>query len=209
MELNNFLLLLAQALLIVALPILIVAGVYWLRQKALEIKGKMNKDQLAMIESLGSLAVRAAEQAGLAKQIAGGAAKKEYAIKVAQDYLNGLGVKVDVRAIANVIESEVIKQFNNSAPLVDSPQTRAALLDKAIECAVLAAEQSGLKAVGTSAAMNLGVSVAQQKKQYALDLANKYLEEHGVKMDMQLIDGMLEAQIMRFKIQAAEAAARN
>ena len=206
MELNNFLSLLAQALLIVALPVLVAAAVYWLRQKALELKSKLTRDQLATIESIGSLAVRAAEQAGLTKQIAGGAAKKEYAIKVAQDYLNGLGVKVDVKAIANVVESEVIKQFNNSAPMVDSPAARAALLDKAIESAVLAAEQSGLKAVGTSAAMSLGVSVAQQKKQYALDMAKKYLEEHGVKMDMQVIDGMLEAQIMRFKIQAAEAA---
>lgn len=208
MELNNFLSLVAQALLIIALPILVAAAAYWLRQKALELKSKLTRDQLATIESIGSLAVRAAEQAGLTKQIAGGAAKKEYAIKVAQDYLNGLGVKVDVKAIANVVESEVIKQFNNSAPMVDSPAARAALLDKAIESAVLAAEQSGLKAVGTSAAMNLGVSVAQQKKQYALNLAQKYLEEHGVKMDMQVIDGMLEAQIMRFKIQAAEAAAR-
>ena len=206
MELNNFLSLLAQALLIVALPVLVAAAAYWLRQKALELKSKLTRDQLATIESIGSLAVRAAEQAGLTKQIAGGAAKKEYAIKVAQDYLNGLGVKVDVKAIANVVESEVIKQFNNSAPMVDSPAARAALLDKAIESAVLAAEQSGLKAVGTSAAMSLGVSVAQQKKQYALDMAKKYLEEHGVKMDMQVIDGMLEAQIMRFKIQAAEAA---
>lgn len=55
-------------------------------------------------------------------------------------------------------------EFNNSAPTVDSPAVRAALLDKAIESTVLVAEQSGLKAVGTSAAMNLGVSVAQQKK---------------------------------------------
>lgn len=208
MEINNFLSLVAQALLIIALPILVAAAAYWLRQNALELKSKLTKDRLATIESIGSLAVRAAEQAGLSKQIAGGAAKKEYAIKVAQDYLNGLGVKVDVKTIANVVESEVIKQFNNSAPMVDSPAARAALLDKAIESAVLAAEQSGLKSVGTSAAMNLGVSVAQQKKQYALNMAQKYLEEHGVKMDIQVIDGMLEAQIMRFKIQAAEAAAR-
>ncbi len=55
-------------------------------------------------------------------------------------------------------------EFNNSAPTVDSPAVRAALLDKAIESTVLVAEQSGLKAVGTSAAMSLGVSVAQQKK---------------------------------------------
>lgn len=72
-------------------------------------------------------------------------------LDVVQDYFNGLGVKVDVKAIANVVESEVIKQFNNSVPMVDSPVTRAALLDKAIESAVLAVEQSGLKAPGTSA----------------------------------------------------------
>ncbi len=197
---SGFLFLLAQALLVVALPVLIAAAAFWLKQKGDEIKSKLSKDQLSALESIGSIAVRAAEQAGLTKQIAGGAAKKEYALEVAQNYLKSIGVKVDLTAVTNVIEAEVLKQFNNAAPPADTPQARAALIDKAVESAVLAAEQSGLKA----AAANLGASVAEQKKQYALGLAKKYLEDQGVRVDMTVIDGLLEAQIMRFKIKAAE-----
>lgn len=201
---SDFLFLLAQALLVVALPVLIAAAAFWLKQKGDEIKSKLSKDQLAALESIGSIAVRAAEQAGLTKQIAGGAAKKEYALEVAQNYLKSIGVKIDLSAVTNVIEAEVLKQFNNAAPPADTPQARAALIDKAVESAVLAAEQSGLKA----AAANLGASVAEQKKQYALGLAKKYLEDQGVRVDMTVIDGLLEAQIMRFKIKAAETVKR-
>lgn len=204
----DFLALLAQALLIIALPIAIAAGAIWLRQKAAELKARLTQEQLATIQSIASVAVRAAEQAGISKQIAGGAAKKDYAIKVAQDYLNSVGVKVDVRAVASVIESEVIKQFNSAAPPIDSAEARAALIDKAIESAVLAAEQSGLKAVGTNAAVNFGLSVAEQKKQYAVNIATKYLAENGLRIDPSVIDGLLEAQIMRFKIEAAQANTR-
>ncbi len=197
---SDFLFLLAQALLVVALPVLIAAAAFWLKQKGDEVKSKLSKDQLSALESIGSIAVRAAEQAGLTKQIAGGAAKKEYALEVAQNYLKSIGVKIDLTAVTNVIEAEVLKQFNNAAPPADTPQARAALIDKAVESAVLAAEQSGLK----TAAANLGASVAEQKKQYALGLAKKYLEDQGVRVDMTVIDGLLEAQIMRFKIKAAE-----
>ena len=201
---SDFLFLLAQALLVVALPVLIAAAAFWLKQKGDEIKSKLSKDQLAALESIGSIAVRAAEQAGLTKQIAGGAAKKENALEVAQNYLKSIGVKIDLSAVTNVIEAEVLKQFNNAAPPADTPQARAALIDKAVESAVLAAEQSGLKV----AAANLGASVAEQKKQYALGLAKKYLEDQCVRVDMTVIDGLLEAQIMRFKIKAAETVKR-
>jgi len=199
---NSFLSTLAQGLLVVAIPILIAAAAYWLKQKGDEIKSKLTQEQLTTLESVGAIAVRAAEQAGLSKQIMGGAAKKDYALKVAQDYLNRIGVKMDVATVASVVEAEVLKQFNSAAPPADTPATRAALIDKAVESAVLAAEQSGLKA----AAVNAGTSIAGQKKQYALSLAKKYLEDHGLRVDMSMVDGLIEAQIMRFKIQAAQAA---
>ncbi|MBM4424148.1 MAG: hypothetical protein FJ030_12300 [Chloroflexi bacterium] len=198
--LSSFLTLLAQGLLVVAIPVLVAAAAYWLKQKADEVKSKLTQEQLATLESIGAIAVRAAEQAGLSRQVAGGAAKKDYALKVAQDYLNRLGVKIDVGTVATVLEAEVLKQFNHAAPPMDSPATRAALIEKAVESAVLAAEQSGLKAT----AVTVGVSVGQQKKKYALDLAKKFLDDHGMKVDMTMVDGLIEAQIMKFKIQAAE-----
>ena len=202
--LSGFLYTVAQVLLIISLPILIAAAAFWLRQKANEIKARLSAEQLATLQSVAGIAVKAAEQAGLSKQLASGSEKREYAIKVAQDYLNTVGVKVDVKAITSLIESEVLKQFNNPTPIVDTPEARAALLQKAVESGVLAAEQSGLKA----AAMNVGVSLAQQKKQYATNLAQKYLEQHGIRMDPQIVDGLIEAQIMRFKMQAAAETAK-
>jgi hypothetical protein len=205
---NSFLSTLAQGLLVAAIPILIAAAAYWLKQKGDEIKSKLTQEQLTTLESVGAIAVRAAEQAGLSKQVMGGAAKKDYALKVAQDYLNRIGVKMDVATVASVVEAEVLKQFNSAAPPADTPATRAALIDKAVESAVLAAEQSGLKAVAVNAAVSAGTSIAEQKKQYALSLAKKYLEDHGLRVDMSMVDGLIEAQIMRFKIQAAQAAGK-
>jgi len=74
------------------------------------------------------------------------------------------------------------------------------LLDKAIETAVLAAEQTGAKDLAVEAAANL----ANSKKSYAVDLAARYLAEHGLKVDTALIDGLIEAQIMRLKLQALQ-----
>ncbi len=73
----------------------------------------------------------------------------------------------------------MLKQFNTAAPPADTQQTRAALLDKAAESAVLAAEQSGLKALAASGVVNLGASLAEQKKQYAVNAARKYLEDQA------------------------------
>lgn len=199
--LSSFLFLIAQLLLLISIPILIAAAAMWLRQKANEIKSRLSAEQLSTIQNVASIAVKAAEQAGLSKQLASGSEKREYALKVAQDYLNSLGVKIEVKTIASMLEAEVHKQFSTPTPVVDTPEARAALLQKAIESGVLAAEQSGLKA----AALNAGVSIAEQKKQYAGDLAKKYLSEHGVRMDPSVVDGLIEAQIIRFKIEAAKA----
>src|SRR6185503_14840988 len=101
MEFNEFLATLTQALLVVSLPIVIVAAAYWLKQRGDEIKSKLGKEKLSALESIGAIAVRAAEQAGLSRQIVGGGAKKEYALKMAQNYLVPLGIRIDVKMVAN------------------------------------------------------------------------------------------------------------
>jgi hypothetical protein len=198
MVLNDFLAMLAQAFLVIALPILIGAVAYWLKQRGDEIKGRLGQDKLVALESIAAVAVRAAEQAGLSKQLTGGAAKREHALQVVQDYLNSAGIKVDVQTVASAVESEVLRQFNSGQPSADSGEARAALIDRAVEAAVLAAEQSGLKAAAAGA-----VATGEQKKQYALSLAQKYLENNGIKVDLAVVDGLLEAQIMKFKMQSA------
>ena len=196
--LNTFLSALASLLLVLAIPILIAALFQWLRQKNAEFRSRLTAQQQQFIDAGVGIAVRAAEQMGLSGQLQGGGqGKKAFAIKTAQEYLDRLGVQIDVNALTSLIEAEVRKQFSNAAPVVDNAATRSALLDKAVDSAVLAAEQSGL----TAAIQNIGA----QKKRYALDWAGRYLAEHGLKVDPVVLDGLLEAQIRRMKEAAAGA----
>jgi len=198
--LTNFLPQLAQAMLIIAIPILVAADFTWMKQKAVEIKQNLSKEQLAMIEKGVNIAVRAAEQAGFSGLLKSGSEKKQYAIDAVQIYLDRAGVPIDIEEISTLIESEVNSQFSNYAPPVDTPEARSALIDKAIEAAVLAAEQSGAKKL----AIETAAGVAMSKKEYAMEIAKKYLHEHSLKVDPSLVDGMIEAQIMKFKLKALE-----
>ena len=192
MELSSFLNILAPALLALAIPILIAFLFQWFRQKSAEFRSRLTAQQQQFIDAGVGIAVRAAEQMGLSQQLAGGGqGKKAFALKTAQDYLNRLGVQIDVNELATLVEAEVRQQFSNAAPVVDNAATRSALLDKAVETAVLAAEQSGLTAV----IQNVGA----QKKRYAIDMAGRYLAEHGLKVDPVALDGLIEAQIRRIR----------
>ncbi len=192
MELSSFLSILASGVFLIALPIVIAALFQWLRQKNAEFRSHLTAQQQQFIDAGVGVAVRAAEQMGLSQQIAGGGqGKKAFALKTAQDYLNRLGVQIDVNELATLVEAEVRKQFSNAAPVVDNAAMRSALLDKAVETAVLAADQSGLTAV----IQNVGV----QKKRYAMDMAGRYLAEHGLKVDPMVLDGLIEAQIRRLR----------
>lgn len=196
-QLNAFLGLLANGLLIIAIPIVIAFLFQWLRQRGQEWRTRLTAQQQQFIDSAIGMAVRAAEQSGLAGQLAGGgAAKKAYAIQAAQAYLNRLGVQVDVSGLANLIEAEVNKQFANAAPVVDDAATRSMLLDKAVKTAILAAEQSGLNQTIQN--------VAAQKKQFALDLAFKYLAEHGLRVDPAVVNGLIEATVRQLKTEAPQ-----
>jgi hypothetical protein len=198
--LSDFLSLLAQGLLIIALPIVIAAAFQWFRKMSAELKQKLTQEQLSIIDAGVQIAVRAAEQAGFAGILKSGSEKKNYAINAVQAYLDRAGVSVDAKEIATLIEAEVNKNFSSHAPPVDTPEARSALLDKAVETAVLAAEQSGAKQLAVEAGTNLALS----KKDYALDLVQKYLEEHGINVDRELLDGMIEAQVMRLKLQTGD-----
>ncbi|MBU1661617.1 MAG: phage holin family protein [Chloroflexi bacterium] len=198
--LTNFLSTLAVGLLVIAIPIVVAAVFLWARQKSAEIKQNLTKEQLSIVEAGIKLAVRAAEQVGLSGQLKTGGEKRDYAVNSVQKYLDRAGIPIEVDEIATLIEAEVNSQFSNYAPPVDTPETRSALIDKAIETAVLAAEQTGAKKL----AVETAAGVAMSKKDYAVDLASKYLAEHGLKVDTSLIDGLIEAQIMRLKLQALQ-----
>jgi hypothetical protein len=197
---TNFLAILAQGLLIIALPIVIAAAFQYIRKVSADLKSKIGTEQWETIQNGVKLAVRAAEQVGLSGQLKTGREKLDYAISAVQDHLNRAGVPIEIDEIVTLIEAEVNSQFSSYAPPVDTAEARSALLDKAVETAVLAAEQTGLKTMAVETAAN----VALAKKQYAVELAEKYLDEHGIDVDAALIDGMIEAQIMKLKLKALE-----
>ncbi len=198
--LTNFLAILAVGLLVIAIPIVVAGAFQFWRAKSTEIKQRLGKDRLEAIENAVHLAVRAAEQVGLSDQLKTGREKLNYAVDAVQRHLDQAGIPIEVDEITTLIESEVNKNFSNYAPPVDTPETRSALIDKAIETAVMAAEQSGAKKM----VVELGTQVALNKKDYATDFAQKYLLEHGITIDPNLVDGLIEGQIMKFKLKALE-----
>jgi len=197
---TNFVSLLTQGLLIITLPIVIAAAFQYIRKTSVDLKSKVSQEQWGVIQRGVELAVRAAEQVGLSGQLNSGSEKRQYAISAVQDYLSRVNIPIEVDEIVTLIEAEVNSQFSSYAPPIDTAETRSALLDKAVETAVLAAEQTGAKELAIETATNFAVA----KKTFAVDLATKYLGEHGIKVDTSLIDGMIEAQIMRLKLQALQ-----
>ena len=57
------------------------------------------------------------------------------------------------------------------------------LLEEAAKFAVMAAEQAG------------AAKLISDKKVYAMDVAEKWLEQHGVHLDFELIDAAIEAAV--------------
>ena len=196
----SFIGLLAAGLLTAALPFVVASIASWLRARSQELSQRLNKQQLEMVQAVAEMVVRAAEQNGNNGVLVSGSEKKKFAIDMARVYFQRLGLKMDAPSITGLIESEVMRQFQNSSGLSDSAQVRSDLLARAVRTAVLAAEQSGLK----RRALEAGLNLAEEKKTYAVNLAIDYLAQHGIRVPADLIDGMIEAQLMRFRIEAAQ-----
>ncbi len=85
MELRDFLSLFAEALLIIALPIIIAAAIQHLRLASQRLRAGMSEEDQQAIEWAIRTAVRAAEQLGLLDQLAG-PEKRKRAIEIAQAF---------------------------------------------------------------------------------------------------------------------------
>lgn len=191
MELTNFLATLASGLLVLALPILITAGIQYIRVTAQQLKSKLNQDQQQNIDRAVSIAVKAAEQMGGINGLIG-PQKKEQAIQIAQSFLAQKGIKLDVGQLVNLIEAEVQTQFSKPTTLVDDPETRQALVDSAIQAAVTAAQQSGLT--------GLVQGFSPEQKTYALQMAMQYLTQSGIKVDPGILGTLVEGQLARLGV---------
>ena len=196
----SFIGLLAAGLLTAALPFVVASIASWLRARSQELSQSLNNQQLQMVQAVAEMVVRAAEQNANNGALVSGPEKKKFAMDMARSYFRRLDIKMDAASIAGLIESEVMHQFRNSSGSSDSARVRSELLAQAVRTAVLAAEQSGIK----RRALEAGLNLAEEKKMYAVNLATDYLAQHGIRVPSDLIDGMIEAQLMRFRIEAAQ-----
>ena len=103
-----------ELLMIAAPPFLLALlgyGVQFIHKQVDFVKAKLSSEQLFLVESIVSIAVKKAEQEGLIGAIsAAGQAKKAYALAFVQDALRkrGLGMLADnVDELAGVIESAI------------------------------------------------------------------------------------------------------
>jgi hypothetical protein len=192
MQLTDTLSLISQSLLIIALPIVIFAAVQHIRVMGNQLRSKFNVEQQQTIDRIIGVAVKAAEQAGGIKGLVG-AQKQQQAIDIAQRFLAERGIKMDVGKIVDLIEAQVYTQFTAPTPIADTAESRQALVNSAVQASVQAAEQSGLS--------GLIQNVGQQKKDYALQMASQYLGQYGVKLDPNLLSGLIESQVLNARQQ--------
>ncbi|MCC6904224.1 MAG: hypothetical protein IT326_00175 [Anaerolineae bacterium] len=194
-EATQFLSLLANLLLVLALPVVIAAAFQHFRAMSKQIADRagVTGDQRVMIVDAIRTAVQVAEQSGVLDNLLG-PEKRQAAIEFAQDYLAKRGVQLNVGQLVDLIESEVRNQFSNPTSPEQIVASRQLLVDKAVEAAVLAAEQSGLK--------GLIENSGPVKKTYALQFVREYLAQSGVVIDEQIVSGLIEAQLLRLILAA-------
>lgn len=104
---------LLQALLLATLPVLAGFGARYLAAKYNLEKAKLTNEQQFMIDGAIKVAVFAAEQLGANDFIDD---KKEYAMKIAEEYLDGVGIELDFYELEARIEAAVKEAFNKDAP---------------------------------------------------------------------------------------------
>lgn len=97
-----------QAVLEVALPVLVSALAAWAAAKAREVFMRVKElkpDAYYVLMSISSVAVNAAEQVFKGQGL--GEEKKRYAIDIAEKWLASKGIEIDIDVIAAAIEAQV------------------------------------------------------------------------------------------------------
>jgi hypothetical protein len=185
--LNQTLLTLVELLLIVTLPLIALAALQNLRLNSARLKSETRDGERKTIAEIVKTAVAAAEQTGVLENLVG-PEKKAHALEVAEGYLREQGIDIDLKQLSDYIEAEVLTQARSGgAASPATPADQQVLVNNAVETAVLAAEQSGLKGL---------------IQNIAIELATQFLEANGVKVDAELLDGLIEGQLMRLFLAA-------
>lgn len=137
-QFQNFLNILIQVFLTAALPVLVTWGVSSVIKSISTAKSIAGDTRWYALTSVARLVVQAAHQSGLSDLIENtGAAKKEWAIQMAQELLAQRGLaSIDVSAIATAIESayfEFKRELDAEAKGQQSGYLRAAPLSQTIQ----------------------------------------------------------------------------
>lgn len=124
----EFLNLLLQSAVTALAPVLVAFAINLLRQAAAKVRASVSADQWLLLQAMAATVVQAAEQSGLAGHIESeGRAKKAWALAELQRLAAERGLAgLDVTTLANLIEAEVFRQFNQPpqpVPLVSVPST--------------------------------------------------------------------------------------
>jgi hypothetical protein len=98
-----------------------------------------NPDEAYIISQVVDIAIKAAEEAQLAGLIT---EKKQYALSVAQEWLTGKGIKIDISALEAAIEAAVWDEFNADKPAKEFRQPDGKLLGE-VEAPVVNRHRSG------------------------------------------------------------------
>lgn len=187
---------LLQLFLAVAIPFVVYYVAQFVRRYVAEARSRMGDTERNLLDRAIEMAVKSVEQQGLAGLIPGGAAKKQAAINIAQQYLDQFGLQLDATRIGDMIEAEVLTQFSQPSAPTLGPAQRAEVLDKAVQLAVLAAEQSGLQ--------GFIENEGKKKKEFAVNFAERYLREHGIAVELDVVGDMIEAQLIKLLMDARQ-----
>lgn len=106
---QSFIMELAQYAIAILVPVLAGLAVQLALQAVAWVKTRLSSDQLAAVNLVVEMVVKAAEQSGLSGQIQNEAAvKKDYALSELQRILNERGLTgIDVQTLAVLIEAKV------------------------------------------------------------------------------------------------------
>lgn len=110
----EFLSKLAEGILLAFVPLFVSMATAWIMAKvkmAWATYKEANANYSWLLESIAAIAVKAAEQSNLAGLVTN---KKEYAVKVAQQWLEDKGFSVDVAIIEAAIEAAVFEEINKA-----------------------------------------------------------------------------------------------
>jgi len=114
---SHFLQLLIEAVITAALPIVIHRSVMFLEARAKSIWSSIDSEKRWLIKEAVRTAVLAAEQSGLSNELmATGKAKKDYALRMAQNYLTEFGIEIDLSVLDSMIESIVWEELKKDLP---------------------------------------------------------------------------------------------